>query len=125
MVGTSYYGVGLKAYDMLARKYSFGPSQILSKGTVIKEVPGVLAKKLKGGVTYHDGQFDDARLAMTLARTMADMGGSPLTTPALPILLRTPPDMYAAFRLKTSSAARATKSKLSLSLTLQVSSPMI
>jgi glycerol-3-phosphate dehydrogenase len=76
--GLPYYGIGLKCYDMLARKYSFGPSQIYSKGSVLKEVPGVLGKKLKGGVTYHDGQFDDARLALTLARTMADLGGSPL-----------------------------------------------
>lgn len=76
--GLPYYGVGLKAYDMLARKYSFGSSRILSAGKVAKEVPGVLTNKLKGGVTYHDGQFDDARLALTLARTMSDMGGSPV-----------------------------------------------
>ena len=76
--GLPYYGIGLKAYDMLARKYSFGPSQIFSKSKTIKEIPGVLTRKLKGGVTYHDGQFDDARLALTLARTMADMGGCPM-----------------------------------------------
>ncbi len=76
--GLPYYGIGLKAYDMLARKYSFGKSQILSKKSVIEEVPGVLKDNLKGGVTYHDGQFDDARLAVTLARTMADHGGCPI-----------------------------------------------
>ncbi|WP_319548950.1 glycerol-3-phosphate dehydrogenase/oxidase [Desulfogranum marinum] len=76
--GLPYYGIGLKAYDMLARKYSFGKSQILSSKSVIKEVPGVRTKKLKGGVTYHDGQFDDARLAITLAHTMADHDGCPV-----------------------------------------------
>ncbi|SDL30093.1 glycerol-3-phosphate dehydrogenase [Maridesulfovibrio ferrireducens] len=76
--GLPYYGIGLKAYDMLAGKYSFGSSRILSPNKVKKEIPGVLSNKLKGGVTYHDGQFDDARLALTIARTMADMGGCPL-----------------------------------------------
>ncbi|CCO22374.1 glycerol-3-phosphate dehydrogenase/oxidase [Maridesulfovibrio hydrothermalis] len=76
--GLPYYGIGLKTYDLLAQKYSFGASRILSARKVQKEIPGVLTHKLKGGVTYHDGQFDDARLALTLARTMADMGGCPL-----------------------------------------------
>ncbi|MFW5490334.1 MAG: FAD-dependent oxidoreductase [Desulfovibrio sp.] len=76
--GLPYYGVGLKAYDMLARKYSFGSSQILFKKSVVREIPGVLQDHLKGGVTYHDGQFDDARLAITLAKTMADLGGVPV-----------------------------------------------
>lgn len=76
--GLPYYGIGLKAYDLLARKYSFGPSQVLSGTSVAREVPGVLREDLKGGVTYHDGQFDDARLALTIARTMGDMGGYPL-----------------------------------------------
>ncbi|WP_320172248.1 glycerol-3-phosphate dehydrogenase/oxidase [Maridesulfovibrio sp.] len=87
--GLPYYGIGLKCYDMLARKYSFGPSQIYSKGSVVKEVPGVLTKKLKGGVTYHDGQFDDARLALTIARTMSDFGGCPLNYARVNGLIKT------------------------------------
>ena len=86
--GLPYYGVGLKAYDMLARKYSFGKSEILSAKSVISEVPGVLKKNLKGGVTYHDGQFDDARLAVTLARTMADQGGSPVNYAKVTALIK-------------------------------------
>lgn len=87
--GLPYYGTGLKIYDMLARKYSFGPSQILSRSKVVREIPGVLPRKLKGGVTYHDGQFDDARLALTLARTMADMGGCPVNYARVTELLKT------------------------------------
>ncbi|WP_027723288.1 glycerol-3-phosphate dehydrogenase/oxidase [Maridesulfovibrio zosterae] len=88
--GLPYYGIGLKCYDMLARKYSFGPSQIFSKRKVMQEVPGVLTKKLKGGVTYHDGQFDDARLALTLARTMSDLGGTPLNYTKVTGLVKNP-----------------------------------
>jgi glycerol-3-phosphate dehydrogenase len=31
---------------------------------------------LRGGVMYHDGQFDDARLAIHLAMTAADHGAA-------------------------------------------------
>ncbi|WP_027178697.1 glycerol-3-phosphate dehydrogenase/oxidase [Maridesulfovibrio bastinii] len=76
--GLPYYGIGLKMYDMLSRKYTFGKSQIFTASKVSKEVPKVLRCGLKGGVTYHDGQFDDARLAVTLAQTMSDLGGCPV-----------------------------------------------
>lgn len=76
--GLPYYGIGLKMYDMLSRKYTFGKSQIFTASKVSKEVPKVLRCGLKGGVTYHDGQFDDARLAVTLAQTMSDLGGCPI-----------------------------------------------
>ncbi len=89
--GLPYYGTGLKMYDLLARKLSFGPSQILSKKSVVREIPGVLQDKLKGGVTYHDGQFDDARLAMTLAKTMADLGGVPVNYAKVTGLLKNAP----------------------------------
>src|SRR5690606_19344544 len=37
-------------------------------------LPGVNAAGLYGGVQYWDGQFDDARLALALARTAAAQG---------------------------------------------------
>ncbi len=90
-LGLPYYGTGLKLYDLLARKLSFGPSQILSKKSVVREIPGVLQEKLKGGVTYHDGQFDDARLALTLAKTMSDLGGVPVNYVKVTGLLKNAP----------------------------------
>ena len=70
-----FYGVGLKLYDVLAGKLGFGSSRLLSREETLKEIPTVTQEGLKGGAIYYDGQFDDARLAITLARTCADLGG--------------------------------------------------
>ena len=69
-----FYGAGLKAYDLLAGRLNLAPSRMLSAGEVIEEIPNVEQDGLKGGVRYHDGQFDDSRLAIDLARTAADQG---------------------------------------------------
>lgn len=68
------YLVGLKLYDWLAGKYSFGPSKILHTKAVASRLGGINTKKLVGGVEYFDGQFDDARLAINLAQTAAEQG---------------------------------------------------
>jgi glycerol-3-phosphate dehydrogenase len=72
------YWIGLKLYDWLSGKYSFGRSSLLSKKEVSEAMPQVLEKRLKGGVEYFDGQFDDARLAINLAQTCAEQGGTVL-----------------------------------------------
>ena len=70
-----YYGVGLKIYDALAGKSTFGPTEILSRNETWRDYkPGTSG--LRGGVLYHDGQFDDARLLITMARTAADQGAT-------------------------------------------------
>jgi glycerol-3-phosphate dehydrogenase len=69
-----YYGAGLIAYDMLSGRSSLGPTQILSAKKTRQLVPGIAARGLKGSVLYYDGQFDDARLALALARTAEDHG---------------------------------------------------
>jgi glycerol-3-phosphate dehydrogenase len=71
-----YYGLGLKVYDWMAGSLGFGPSQFLSKEETLKLAPTLDADGLRGGVMYHDGQFDDARLAMHLAMTAADHGAT-------------------------------------------------
>jgi glycerol-3-phosphate dehydrogenase len=73
-----YYGVGLKAYDWLAGKSSLGASHSASKSEVISRIPTIRQQGLHGGIVYTDGQFDDARLAITLARTLVDIGGAAL-----------------------------------------------
>ena len=70
-----FYGIGLKLYDLLAGKLGLGPSQLLSKAETLRQLPTVEPNGLRGGVIYHDGQFDDARLAISLALTLADLGG--------------------------------------------------
>lgn len=73
-----FYGIGLKLYDMLAGKLGFGRSRILSRARTLNMIPNLEPTDLRGGVIYYDGQFDDARLAVTLARTMEDLGGLPV-----------------------------------------------
>jgi glycerol-3-phosphate dehydrogenase len=69
-----FYGVGLKVYDLLAGKYGFGASQILSREEVLERIPTLEQDGLRGGVKYHDGQFDDSRLLINLAQTAAEQG---------------------------------------------------
>ena len=69
-----FYGTGLKLYDLLAGSSSIGRTRILNAGETRRLVPGIQAANLKGSIVYQDGQFDDARLALTLARTAEDHG---------------------------------------------------
>ncbi|MET4579043.1 glycerol-3-phosphate dehydrogenase/oxidase [Ottowia thiooxydans] len=68
---TPFYGIGLKVYDALAGKSGLGRTQWLTSGQAQRLLPGVQPRGLKGGVKYWDGQFDDARLALAIARTAA------------------------------------------------------
>ena len=70
-----YYLAGLKSYDLLAGKRSFGPSVWMSKKEVINALPNIKRKGLKNGVLYHDGQFDDTRLLVSLLRTFHQHDG--------------------------------------------------
>ncbi len=70
----AFYTIGLTFYDILAGKLGFGRSLPLSKKSTLKEIPMLSEKNLRGGVVYHDGQFDDARMAITLALTARDNG---------------------------------------------------
>jgi glycerol-3-phosphate dehydrogenase len=73
-----FYGVGMKIYDMLAGRYGFGKSSILSKAAVIEAIPSIRKDGLLGGTRYFDGQFDDARLAINLATTASEQGATVL-----------------------------------------------
>lgn len=66
-----FYGIGLKIYDWMAGKLGLGPSQFLSKEDLLLLAPSLEPEGLRGGIAYHDGQFDDARLAINLAQTAA------------------------------------------------------
>ncbi|HTH52867.1 MAG TPA: glycerol-3-phosphate dehydrogenase/oxidase [Edaphobacter sp.] len=71
-----FYGIGLKLYDLLAGKYGFGPSKLLSKEETLQRLPALEPEELRGGVVYYDGQFDDSRLLIHLAMTAADQGAT-------------------------------------------------
>lgn len=71
---TPFYGAGLKVYDLLAGSAGLGRTEWLGAGQTQRLLPGVQPQGLKGGVKYWDGQFDDARLALAIARTAAREG---------------------------------------------------
>lgn len=69
-----FYGIGLKVYDALAGSAGLGRTEFLSRSETLTQLPMVQPAALKGGVKYWDGQFNDARLALALARTAAAQG---------------------------------------------------
>ncbi|RLD87534.1 MAG: FAD-dependent oxidoreductase [Bacteroidetes bacterium] len=74
--GGPFYTIGLKMYDLMAGKLGFGSSKHLSREEAMKALPTVEQEGLRGGVIYQDGQFDDSRMAISLAQTAADYGAS-------------------------------------------------
>lgn len=84
-----YYGVGLKLYDRLAGALGLGRSIILTRDETLARLPTVRREGLRGGVLYYDGQFDDARLALALARTAAARGATLLNYARVTRLLHT------------------------------------
>jgi glycerol-3-phosphate dehydrogenase len=69
------YRIGLKVYDGLAANLSLGKSVFIKKEEVLNRLPHIQTKGLLGGVVYHDGQFDDARLALAVAQTCDQLKG--------------------------------------------------
>jgi len=74
-----FYGIGLKVYDLLAGRYGFGASKLLSAEATRELLPTIKSEGLIGGVIYHDGQFDDARLLINMAQTAAEQGAAMLS----------------------------------------------
>jgi glycerol-3-phosphate dehydrogenase len=73
-----FYGIGLKVYNLLAGKYGFGASRILSRDETLEQLPTIKTDGLKGGVIYFDGQFDDSRLLINLVATASEQGATVL-----------------------------------------------
>ena len=71
-----YYGIGLKIYDWMARRLRLNKTTLITKKTVLQHLPNLKTKNLTGGIVYYDGQFDDTRLALSIAHTCNDEGGS-------------------------------------------------
>jgi glycerol-3-phosphate dehydrogenase len=70
------YGLGLTAYDLLAGRERFGRSKVISANDVVRHLPTVRTGGLRGGVVYHDGQFDDSRLLIDLAAAATGAGAT-------------------------------------------------
>ncbi|MBS1602032.1 MAG: glycerol-3-phosphate dehydrogenase/oxidase [Bacteroidetes bacterium] len=84
-----FYGIGLKVYDWMAGNLGLGKSRLLSREETLELAPTLDDEGLRGGVLYHDGQFDDARLAIHLAMTAAEQGATVLNYCKVEELLKT------------------------------------
>lgn len=85
-----FYTVGLTIYDMMAGRLGLGKSLPKKKTTVLNMIPALKPEGLRGGVLYHDGQFDDARLAINLAQTAMEAGGFVMNYAQVTGLLKKP-----------------------------------
>jgi glycerol-3-phosphate dehydrogenase len=83
-----YYGLGLNIYDLMAGTYGIGRSRVLSRSAILGSLPTLKRDGLRGGISYRDGQFDDARLAIALLRSFQDSGGTALNYVAVTGLLK-------------------------------------
>ncbi|MGB8489570.1 MAG: glycerol-3-phosphate dehydrogenase/oxidase [Bacteroidales bacterium] len=72
------YTTGLKFYDLLAGRLSLGKSYFIDKKKVLARLPLLKGEGLKGGIVYHDGQFDDSRMAIALAKACVENGATVL-----------------------------------------------
>ena len=70
-----FYGIGLRVYDLLAGREAIGKSRLLSSNATLEALSSVRKTGLRGGILYYDGQFDDARFAIALLRTLFELGG--------------------------------------------------
>ena len=71
-----FYGLGLKLYQLLAGKYGFGTSRILTREETLEHLPTLKTEGLRGGAVYYDGQFDDARLLIHMVATAFEQGAT-------------------------------------------------
>ncbi len=73
-----YYATGLKLYDLMAGRLRLGRTRFLSAEEVLNRMPTIDSKRLRGGILFYDGQFDDARLGISLARKARELGAVPV-----------------------------------------------
>src|SRR5205807_7918193 len=71
-----FYGLGLKLYQLLAGKYGFGKSRLLSREVTLEHLPTLKTEGLRGGAVYYDGQFDDSRLLIHMVFTACEQGAT-------------------------------------------------
>jgi glycerol-3-phosphate dehydrogenase len=79
LVNRVFYGAGLTLYDLLGAARDGGRSRHLSANGVAKLAPMIRREGLRGGIVYHDGVEDDARLALAVVRTAIAAGGTAVT----------------------------------------------
>jgi glycerol-3-phosphate dehydrogenase len=69
-----YYAIGLKIYDWIAGDTNIFPSRRLTKKQALEQIPSLASDQLHSAVLYYDGQLDDARYNVILAKTADEAG---------------------------------------------------
>lgn len=73
-----FYGIGLAIYEALSGAERLGRVGLLGRSAALAAAPGLEPARLAGAIRYWDGQFDDARFAVALARTAIRAGATAL-----------------------------------------------
>ncbi len=80
----AYYGAGVALYDALGSlvggAHGLPRHRHLSRSAARRLFPGLRRDALVGAIRYYDGQVDDARFVLTLARTAASYGAAAATS---------------------------------------------
>ena len=71
-----FYGIGLKLYSVLAGRHNLGETRLLTREEALERIPTIETHGLRGGVIYHDGQFDDSRFVIALLQTATEQGAT-------------------------------------------------
>jgi glycerol-3-phosphate dehydrogenase len=87
------FTIGLKLYDLLAGTYSIGKSHRVSKKKALEKIPTIQPEKITAGVVYHDGQFDDSRMAVNVLQTAVENGAHVLNYMVVKNLTKNPNGM--------------------------------
>ncbi|MEY2793142.1 MAG: Glycerol-3-phosphate dehydrogenase [Bacteroidota bacterium] len=69
-----YYRIGMWLYDKIAGKTNLKDSVIVSSKKLKDIIPSLNTKGMVGGILYFDGQFNDARYALAIAKAAAATG---------------------------------------------------
>ena len=69
-----YVGAGVALYDVLGGRHGVPTHKHLSRGAARRLFPALRKDALVGAIRYYDGQLDDARHTMMLARTARHYG---------------------------------------------------
>ncbi len=94
------YTLGLKFYDLLAGNFSLGPSARITRKKTLSELPALNPMNLRAGIRYHDGQFDDSRLAMSLLQTAITKGAAAINYMPVTGLLKNDQDKLTGVKTK-------------------------
>lgn len=105
------YFCGLTLYDILSFGFGYGRSRFIKKDTVARYLPVSVKKGLKGGIVYHDGQFDDSRMAVNLAQTCVDHGGVVLNHAPVTAVLHDAAGQAAGVRFADAETGREFEAK--------------